>query len=79
MKKLQGKVISLKREKTATVEVVRMWAHPLYGKRVKRSKNYSCDYDPKKIELVLNDMVEIEECAPISKTKQFRVIAKIKK
>jgi len=79
MKKLQGKVISLKREKTATVEAVRMWTHPLYGKRVKRSKKYSCDYDPKKIALALGDEVEIAECAPISKTKRFKVVTKIKK
>ena len=71
MKKLQGTVSSLKRNKTATVEVSRMWAHPLYGKRVKRSKNYSCDFDAKKLPLELGDVVEIESCAPISKTKKF--------
>ena len=79
MKKLKGKVISLKNQKTAGVEVTRIWAHPLYGKRVKRSKKYASDFDPEKIKLVLGDMVEIQECRPISKTKNFKVIKKIEK
>jgi small subunit ribosomal protein S17 len=79
MKKLNGKVVSLKNQKTANVEVTRMWAHPLYGKRVKRSKKFACDYDPKKISLALGDVVEIHECSPISKTKSFKVIKKIEK
>lgn len=79
MKKLTGQVVSLKNQKTASVEVARIWAHPLYGKRVKRSKKYASDYDPKKIELVIGDTVEIEECRPISKTKHFKVVKKIEK
>ena len=79
MKKLKGKVISLKNQKTAAVEVTRLWAHPLYGKRVKRSKKYASDFDPEKIKLAVGDMVEIHECRPISKTKHFKVINKIEK
>ena len=79
MKKLNGKVVSLKNQKTATVEVSRMWAHPLYEKRVKRSKKFASDYDPKKIKLAIGDIVEIHECRPISKTKSFKVIKKIEK
>jgi len=79
MKKLTGKVVSLKNQKTAAVEVSRLWAHPLYGKRVKRSKKYASDFDPDQIKLVIGDMVEIEECRPISKTKHFKVIKKIEK
>lgn len=77
MKKMQGKIISLKRAQTATVEVVRMWRHPLYGKSVKRSKNYSCDFDSAKIKLAEGDLVEIQECRPVSKTKRFKVVTKI--
>ena len=79
MKTLQGTVTSLKREKTATIKVVRMWTHPLYGKSVKRSKNYSCDFDPKTLKLKMGDKVEIVACRPISKTKAFKVISKIEK
>jgi len=79
MKKLQGKVISLKTANTATVSVERKWAHPLYQKLVRRSKKYACDFDAKLIELVLNDVVEIQETRPLSKTKRFKVVKKIGK
>lgn len=76
-KQLQGKIISLPANKTAKVEVERQWQHPLYKKSVKRSKNYMCHYQ--EIKLKLADEVVIEECQPISKTKRFRVIKKVKK
>jgi small subunit ribosomal protein S17 len=79
MKKLQGKVISLKTKDTAIVKVERKWAHPLYQKLVRRSKKYACDFDVKVIELALNDVVEIEETRPLSKTKRFKVVEKIGK
>ena len=79
MKKLIGQVLSLKNQKTASVEVARVWVHPLYGKRVKRSKKYATDYDPKQMELVVGDTVEIEECRPVSKTQHFKVVKKIEK
>ena len=79
MKNLQGLVTSLKNQKTASVEVIRTWVHPLYGKRVKRSKKYAADFDPEKIKLAIADLVEIQECRPISKSKKFKVIKKIEK
>ena len=79
MKKLQGKVISLKMARTATVEVERMWKHPVYKKAVKRSKKYACDFNPEEIKLALGDTVEIMETVPVSKTKRFKVVNKIEK
>lgn len=76
MRTLQGIVTSLKRTKTVTVKVTRMWQHPMYLKSVKRSKNYSCHYE--KIDLKEGDLVEIQESRPISKTKHFVVTKKIK-
>jgi len=77
-KQLQGKIISLSADKTVKVEVERQWQHPLYKKSVKRSKNYMCHSQG--VEgLGLNDEVVIEECRPVSKTKHFRVIKKVKK
>lgn len=72
-----GEVTALKREKTATVSVSRMWQHPLYKKSVKRSKKYACHYEG--IELSLGDNVEIQESRPISKTKHFVVTKKVGK
>jgi len=77
MKTMIGEVTALKREKTATVSVSRMWQHPLYKKSVKRSKKYACHYEG--IELNLGDNVEIQESRPISKTKHFVVTKKVGK
>jgi small subunit ribosomal protein S17 len=79
MKKLTGQIVSLKNQKTASVEVTRVWVHPLYAKRVKRSRKYASDFDPKTMKLVIGDTVEIQECRPISKTKYFKVVKKIEK
>ncbi len=79
MKKLQGKVTSLKTASTAVVQVERTFAHPVYQKLVRRSKKYACDFDPKEITLVLADVVEIVETRPLSKTKRFKVVNKIGK
>jgi small subunit ribosomal protein S17 len=74
---MQGIVTSVKREKTATVSVTRMWRHPLYQKSVKRSKKYACHYE--NMELQVGDTVEIEASRPISKTKRFIVKKKVTK
>lgn len=74
-KQLTGTITSLAQAKTARVEVERQWQHPLYKKRVKRTKSYACHYED--LELKLDDKVMIEECRPVSKTKKFRVIKKL--
>lgn len=79
MKKLIGKVISLKNVNTAIVQVERKWAHPLYQKLVKRSKKYACDFDAKNMQLNLGETVELAETRPLSKTKRFKVVNKIGK
>lgn len=77
MKSIQGTVTSLKTANTAKVSVERMWAHPLYGKSVKRNKGYACHYEG--IDLKEGDIVAIEACVPVSKTKRFRVVKKVEK
>jgi len=76
MKTLQGTITSLKNEKTATVAVTRSWQHPLYKKYVTRTKKYACHYE--NIELKLGEEVVIKESKPISKTKRFVVVEKVK-
>jgi small subunit ribosomal protein S17 len=73
MKTLQGTVTSLKNNKTATVLVETKWQHPLYKKYVKKSKRYACHVE--NMEVTLGDVVTIEECKPISKTKYHRVVS----
>ena len=76
MKTLQGTITSLKNEKTATVTVTRSWQHPLYKKYVTRTKKYACHYE--NMELKLGEKVVIKESKPISKTKRFVVVEKVK-
>ncbi len=74
-KKLIGIVVSDKMEKTVVVKVERIKEHPKYKRRYKTHKKYKA-HDEKK-EFHMGDTVVIEECAPISKDKHFKVISKI--
>jgi len=74
---LTGRVVSDKMDKTVTVQVERKVKHPLYGKVISRSKKYHA-HDEKN-EYHEGDLVTIEECRPIAKTKAFRVAALIEK
>lgn len=69
---LQGLVTSDKNEQTVTVLVERRYAHPLLHKTVRSSKKYRA-HDPLNT-YKTGDTVRIEECAPVSKTKRWRVI-----
>jgi small subunit ribosomal protein S17 len=69
---LTGKVVSDKMNKTITVLVERKVKHPLYGKIMVRSKRYHVHDENN--EFHPGDMVVIEECRPLSKTKAWRVV-----
>ncbi|MGH7458874.1 MAG: 30S ribosomal protein S17 [Longimicrobiaceae bacterium] len=67
-----GTVVSAKMDKTVVVAVERRYAHPLYGKRVTRTKKYHAhdeanEYRP-------GDTVRIMETRPRSKLKRWRVL-----
>ena len=68
---LIGKVVSVKMEKTACVEVARVVAHPIYKKRIKKHKKFLSHIS----EIVPNegDLVRITSTRPISKNKRWRV------
>lgn len=70
---LSGVVVSDKMKDTCVVLVERYVKAPKYEKFIKRSKKYKADDkgNTKKI----GDKADIEECAPISKDKHFKVIA----
>jgi len=69
---LIGTVTSDKTDKTVTVKVERKVRHPLYGKIIRRSKNYHAHDEAN--EYQVGDQVRIEETRPISKTKSWRVL-----
>lgn len=68
---LQGRIVSDKMNKTVTVLVERRVKHPVIGKVMIRSKKYHAHVEG--VEAADGDLVQIEECAPISKTKAWRV------
>jgi len=68
---LTGRVVSDKMDKTVTVLVERTVKHPVIGKVLRRSKKYHA-HDEKN-EFHEGDLVVIEECRPIAKTKTWRV------
>lgn len=74
---LTGRVVSDKMDKTVTVLITRRVTHPLYGKIVTRSKKYHA-HDEKN-ECHEGDLVIIEECRPLSRTKAWRVTQLVEK
>lgn len=69
---LEGKVVSNKNAKTVTVLVERKIRDPLYGKIMRRSAKYAAHDESNKWQI--GDVVSIEECRPISKSKKWKVI-----
>jgi small subunit ribosomal protein S17 len=76
-RRLTGRVVSDKMDKTVTVLVERRVQHPLYNKFVGRSKKYHAHDEQN--EYHTGDLVLIEECRPIAKTKAWRVVKLVEK
>lgn len=74
---LTGRVVSDKMKKTVTVLVERRVKHPLYGKIITSSRKYHA-HDEKN-EFQDGDLVTIEECRPLAKTKAWRVVKLVEK
>ena len=69
---LQGTVVSDANEKTVVVRVERRFTHPVMRKTVRRSKKYHAHDEANAAKV--GDIVQIEECAPISKNKRWTVV-----
>ena len=74
---LTGRVVSDKMQKTVTVLIERRVTHPLYGKIVTRSQRYHAHDEAD--ECHEGDLVTIEECRPIARTKAWRVLRLVEK
>ncbi|MDD5043590.1 MAG: 30S ribosomal protein S17 [Patescibacteria group bacterium] len=72
----EGEVVSDKGEKTIIVKIDKVRIHKKYHKRYMVSRNYAV-HDPKK-EYKIGEVVRFEECRPLSKTKRWRVLSKVK-
>ena len=72
---LTGQIVSDKTDKTVVVLVERKVKHPLYGKIIRRSKKYHAHDEGN--EFKAGEIVRIEETAPISKLKTWKVIERV--
>ncbi|MBC9033594.1 30S ribosomal protein S17 [Sphingomonas sp. JC676] len=72
---LTGNVVSDKGDKTVVVLVERKVKHPLYGKIIRRSKKYHAHDEGN--EYKAGETVRIEETAPISKLKTWKVVERV--
>jgi small subunit ribosomal protein S17 len=71
---LVGRVVSDKMDKTVTVEVTRRVKHPKFRKYINRSKNYKAHDENN--EFKVDDLVEIRESRPLSRTKRWTVVGR---
>lgn len=74
-KRLQGKIVSIKMEKTVVVAVSSKKPHPLYRKLIEHTKRLLVDtgsFAPK-----LGQQVIIEEVRPLSKSKFFKIVEEV--
>jgi small subunit ribosomal protein S17 len=69
---LQGRVVSDKMNKSITVEVERRVKHPIYGKFVRKTTKVHAHDENN--ECQIGDVVVVEQCRPLSKTKKWRLI-----
>ncbi len=69
---LMGTVVSDKTDKTLSVKVERRYSDPLFKKTVRSSKKYKTHDELNKYKI--GDLVRIQECKPISKTKTWVVL-----
>ena len=74
---LAGRVVSDKMNKSVTVLIERRVKHPVIGKIMTKSRKYHAHVEG--LEATHGDLVEIEECAPVSKTKSWRVVKVLEK
>jgi small subunit ribosomal protein S17 len=72
---LTGVIVSDKGDKTIVVNVERKVKHPLYGKIIRRSKKYHAHDEGN--EFKAGETVRIEEIAPMSKLKTWKVLDRV--
>ena len=71
-RKIVGRVVSDKMDKTVSVAIERLIKHPVYGKYIRRTTKVLA-HDATN-ECKPGDRVAISECRPISKNKSWAVV-----
>jgi small subunit ribosomal protein S17 len=72
---LQGVVVSDKNDKTIVVLVERRFTHPVMKKTVRRTKKYHAHDENNTAKA--GDVVRIEECRPMSRSKTWMFVDKV--
>ena len=76
-RRLTGRVVSTKMQKTIAVEIERLVKHPAYGKYIRRTtKLLAHDEDGASQE---GDLVIITPCRPMSRHKSWRLLEVVEK
>jgi len=76
-RRLTGRVVSDAMDKSITVLVERRVKHPLYGKYISRSTKIHAHDEAN--ECGQGDLVTVEQCRPLSKTKTWRLLEVVEK
>ncbi len=72
-----GKVVSSSRDKTITVLIERKVKHPMYKKILRRSSKIHAHDENNESDT--GDLVTIQECRPLSKSKSWKLVNVIEK
>ncbi|MBV1757391.1 MAG: 30S ribosomal protein S17 [Dethiosulfatibacter sp.] len=72
-----GKVVSDKMDKTIVVSIESYTTHPLYNKKVKRTKKLKAHDELN--QCGIGDKVKVMETRPLSKDKRWRLVEVIEK
>ena len=68
----EGRVLKSNNIKTRVIAIEQRIPHPLYGRVIRRTAKFVA-HDERE-ESQVGDLVRIEECRPLSKTKRWRLI-----
>ena len=77
MRTVTGCVVSNRMDKTIAVKIERKVPHPLYKKYVRRSTKIHVHDENN--ECNIGDIVMVQSCRPLSKTKSWRLVKIIEK
>ena len=67
-----GRVVSDKMDKTVVVAIEEITAHPVYGRRIRRTKKLKAHDEENQARA--GDTVRVMETRPISREKRWRVV-----
>ena len=74
---VEGRVVKANNEKTRVVSIDQLTSHNLYGRFLKRTLKVVA-HDEQNTSQV-GDLVRLQECRPMSRTKRWRLITVLEK